>query len=125
MMRRSLIITVVVLLLLVLGFVYFAVDPASSDVFPRCTFLTLTGYKCPGCGSQRAIHVLLNGDVAGAFRYNAMLLVAIPWIALCLFAESRRTRDPRLYARLNAPLLIWLFLVMVLLWWLLRNIFNW
>ena len=23
------------------------------------------------------------------------------------------------------PLLIWLFLAMVLIWWLLRNIFNW
>ena len=54
-----------------------------------------------------------------------MLFVAIPWIVLCLYAESRRTRDPRLYARLNAPLLIWLFLAMVLIWWLLRNIFNW
>ena len=88
-------------------------------------YAPLTGYKCPGCGTQRAIHALLHGDVAGAFRYNALLLVAIPWIALCLYAESRRLRNPRLYALLNAPLLIWLFLAMVLLWWLLRNIFDW
>ena len=124
-MRRSLVITVVIALLLVFGFIYFAVDPASSNVFPCCTFLTLTGYKCPGCGSQRAIHALLHVDVAGAFKYNAMLLVSIPWIALCLYAESQRVRNPRLYVRLNAPLLIWLFLAMVLIWWLLRNIFNW
>ena len=124
-MRRSLIIIVAIALLLVFGFIYFALDPASSSAFPRCTFLSLTGYKCPGCGSQRAIHALLHGDIVGAFKYNAMLLVSIPWIALCLYAESRRTRDPRLYARLNAPLLIWLFLAMVLIWWLLRNIFNW
>ena len=124
-MRRSLVITIVIALLLVFGFIYFAVDPASSNVFPRCTFLTLTGYKCPGCGSQRAIHALLHGDVAEAFKYNAMLLVSIPWIALCLYAESQRVRNPRLYVRLNAPLLIWLFLAMVLIWWLLRNIFNW
>lgn len=124
-MRRSLIIIVAIVLLLVFGFIYFALDPASSSAFPRCTFLSLTGYKCPGCGSQRAIHALLHGDIEGAFKYNAMLLVSIPWIALCLYAESRRIRDPRLYARLNAPLLIWLFLAMVLIWWLLRNIFNW
>ena len=124
-MRRSLVITVGIALLLVFGFVYYALDPASSGVFPRCSFLTITGYKCPGCGSQRAIHALLNGDVAGAFRYNALLLIAIPWIALCLFAETQRTRRPQLYAKLNAPLLIWLFLAMVLTWWLLRNIFNW
>ncbi len=124
-MRRSLVITVVIVLLLAFGFIYYAIDPATSTVFPRCTFLTLTGYKCPGCGSQRAIHALLNGDIKGALGYNAMLIVAIPWIALCLFAEGQRTRRPRLYERLNAPLLIWLFLVAVLAWWLLRNIFNW
>ncbi len=124
-MRRPLIILLVAAFLLVLGLVYYALDPSSSTLFPRCTFLSLTGYKCPGCGSQRAVHALLHGDLAAAFRYNALLLIAIPWIALCLFAESRRTRTPRLYARLNAPLLIWLFLAMVLIWWLLRNIFNW
>ena len=124
-MRRPLIILLVAALLLVLGLVYYALDPSSSTLFPRCTFLSLTGYKCPGCGSQRAVHALLHGDLAAAFRYNALLLIAIPWIALCLSAESRRTRNPRLYARLNAPLLIWLFLAMVLIWWLLRNIFNW
>lgn len=124
-MRRSLVIVLVLAALLVIGVIYFALDPSTSGLFPRCTFLSLTGYKCPGCGTQRAIHALLHGDVAGAFKYNALLLVAIPWIALCLYAESRRLRNPRLYARLNAPLLIWLFLAMVLLWWLLRNIFNW
>lgn len=124
-MRRSLVIVLVLAALLVIGVIYFALDPSTSGLFPRCTFLSLTGYKCPGCGTQRAIHALLHGDVAGAFKYNALLLVAIPWIALCLYAESRRLRNPRLYARLYAPLLIWLFLAMVLLWWLLRNIFNW
>ena len=124
-MRRSLIIVLIVVVLLLFGFIYYAVDPSASTIFPQCTFLQFTGYKCPGCGSQRAFHALLHGDIGTAFRYNAMLIIAIPWIALCLYAESRRTRNPRLYARLNAPLLIWLFLVMVLLWWLLRNIFNW
>ena len=125
MRLRPLVIVLAVVLLLALGPIYFALDPSQSSIFPHCPYLELTGYKCPGCGSQRAFHALLHGDVAEAFRYNAMLFVAIPWIVLCLYAESRRTRDPRLYARLNAPLLIWLFLAMVLIWWLLRNIFNW
>lgn len=124
-MRRSLIIILVLAALLVFGFIYYALDPSQSSAFPHCTFLTLTGYKCPGCGSQRAIHALLHGDVAEAFRYNAMLLISIPWIALCIYAESQRTRNPRLYFRINAPLLILLYLAMVLIWWLLRNIFNW
>jgi Protein of unknown function (DUF2752). len=124
-MRRSLIILLVIAALLVFGFIYYALDPTQSGLFPRCGFLTLTGYKCPGCGSQRAIHALLHGDVVAAFKYNALLFISVPWLALCFYAESQRTRNPRLYVRLNAPLLIWLFLAMVLLWWLLRNIFNW
>lgn len=124
-MRRSLILVVAITLLLVFGFIYYALDPSTSGAFPQCYFLSLTGYKCPGCGCQRAVHALLHGDVAGAFRYNAFLMVAIPWIALSLFAESRRTRNPRLYARLNPELLMWLLLAAALIWWILRNIFDW
>ncbi len=124
-MRRLLVIVLAVALLLVFGSIYYALDPSQSGFFPRCVFHELTGYKCPGCGTQRAVHALLHGDVAAALRYNAILLIAVPWIVLCLYAESQRTRNPRLYDRLNAPLLIWLFLVLVLIWWLLRNIFNW
>ncbi len=124
-MRRTLIIILAIAALLVFGIIYYALDPSQSGMFPRCTFLTLTGYKCPGCGSQRAIHALLHGDVVGAFKYNALLLISIPWIALCLYAETQRTRNPRLYTRINAPQLMWFFLITVLLWWLLRNIFNW
>lgn len=124
-MRRTLVIILAIAALLLFGFIYYALDPSSSAAFPKCGFLTLTGYKCPGCGSQRAIHALLNGDVAAAFRYNAMLFIAAPWILLCLFAETQRVRNPRLYARLHPSLLIWLFLATILAWWLLRNIFNW
>jgi len=124
-MRRLLVIVLAVALLLVFGSIYYALDPSQSGFFPRCVFHEFTGYKCPGCGTQRAVHALLHGDVAAALRYNAILLIAVPWIVLCLYAESQRTRNPRLYDRLNAPLLIWLFLALVLIWWLLRNIFNW
>lgn len=124
-MRRSLLLVVALAVALVLGFIYYALDPATSDAFPRCPFLSFTGYKCPGCGSQRAVHALLNGDVAGAFRFNALLMLAVPWMGLCLFAESRRTRNPRLYARLNPELLMCVFMALTLMWWLLRNIFDW
>ena len=124
-MRSTLLLLAVIVVAVLLALVYFALDPASSELFPKCAFLELTGYKCPGCGSQRAMHALLNGDVGTAFRYNAMLFISVPWLALCIYAESQRVRNPRLYLRLNSQLLIWLFLAMVLLWWLLRNIFNW
>ena len=128
MIRRGalvLVIIVAVALLMLFGAIYYAYDPSSSSAFPRCSFLSLTGYKCPGCGSQRAIHALMHGDFAGAFRYNALLLVSIPWVAYCLFAETQRVRNPRLYVRLNSHFVIWLFFIAVMLWWVLRNVFNW
>ena len=124
-MRRSLIIVAVLALLLVIGFIYYALDPTTSGIFPRCPFLTLTGYKCPGCGSQRAFHALLNGEVAAAFRYNAMLFISVPCVALLLLIESLRTSKPRLYLRINTPLLSGAFLALILGWWLMRNIFDW
>ncbi|MBQ9556004.1 MAG: DUF2752 domain-containing protein [Muribaculaceae bacterium] len=124
-MRRSLVMALVALVLLAFGFIYFALDPSSSSLFPQCVFLSLSGYKCPGCGSQRAIHALLHGHVVEAFKFNALLLISIPWLAFCLFAETQRVRNPRLYVRLNPPLLMWLFLALVVIWWVLRNIFDW
>ena len=124
-MYRKITIIVIAVALLVLGVVYYVADPSQSSLFPRCNFLMLTGYKCPGCGSQRAVHALLHGDVAAAFKYNALLFIAVPWIIVCLYAEFMRTRVPRLYARLFAPVAIWSSLAVVLLWWLLRNIFGW
>lgn len=124
-MRRILALLFTLAVLLVLGVVYYALDPGSSAFFPRCGFLTLTGYKCPGCGSQRAIHSLLHGDVAAAFKYNAMLFISAPFLVVWVYAETQRLRNPRRYARLQSTTLVCLFLIAVLLWWLLRNIFNW
>ena len=76
--------------------VYFALDPARHP-FPRCMFLTLTGWQCPGCGSQRALHALLHGDIASAWALNPLMLVELPVIALVFIAES----DPRRFRRLH------------------------
>ncbi len=124
-MRRLLLLVVAIAVLLVFGFIYYALDPSTTGIFPRCGFLSLTGYKCPGCGGQRAVHALLRGDVVAAFKFNPILMIAIPWIVFCLFVESRRTRNPRLYARFNPDLLLLVLLALIFVWWLLRNIFNW
>lgn len=44
---------------------YFIFDPAVTRWAPKCMFRVLTGYDCPGCGSQRALHALLHADMAG------------------------------------------------------------
>lgn len=105
--------------------IYLLFDPSNSRFFPKCPFLMLTGLKCPGCGSQRAIHALLCGDILSAFRYNALLVISLPIILLYGIAELLRTRYNALYRKLNSPTAIWAIFVIVVLWWILRNIFNW
>ena len=83
------------------GTAYFALDPATNAIFPRCPFLTLTGLKCPGCGSQRAIHCLLHADIRGAAAYNFLLVASLPAVALLLVGELVRKRRPGFYAAVN------------------------
>lgn len=99
-------------------FVYAAFDPARMAVFPRCPFFRLTGFRCPGCGSQRALHQLLHGDFATALSYNAFLVLVlvgfIGWMALQNFVKPIEKR------RVG-----YLLVIVVALWTVLRNIFGW
>lgn len=125
-MRRK--VTIIVLLSVVLVtalVVYFLFDPATTT-FPRCPFLMLTGWQCPGCGSQRAIHSLLHLDIVAAWRYNALLVLSIPYLLLLVVAEwGGARRESRLYRALNREWLIWSYFALVIAWWVARNIFDW
>lgn len=45
-------------------------------VVPSCPTFAATGVHCPGCGSTRATHLLLNGAFVSALRHNAVLVLA-------------------------------------------------
>ncbi len=50
-----------------------------------CPLWRATGLYCPGCGVSRMCLRLLRADLAGAFRANPLLLLALPALAgLCL-----------------------------------------
>jgi hypothetical protein len=53
-------------------------DPATSGVFPPCPVHYLTGWYCPGCGSLRAIHQLLHGNLAAAWAMNPLTIALLP-----------------------------------------------
>lgn len=118
-MRRSVRIAICVAAVL-LAAVYFVFDPARTP-FPRCPFLAVTGLKCPGCGSQRAVHSLLHLDLSAAWHYNALLVVSLPYLALLLVAG----RGGTLYRRLNRSGLVLAYAAAAVLWWILRNIYGW
>ena len=111
-MRRTLIIVLVIALLLAFGCIYYALDPSSSTLFPRCTFLTLTGYKCPGCGTLRGVHHLLHLRFSAAWDMNPLMIVMMPLI-VALLAWPRLSRN--LVVGVSAA-------GVIVVYWLLRNI---
>lgn len=120
-MKKYIFPAIVALLLIT---VYFILNPSDSALFPKCPFLALTGLKCPGCGSQRAIHSLLNLDIVSALRYNGLLVISIPVIILYLYAEINRNRKAGLYSHMHSQFIIWCIFVIVITWWILRNILD-
>jgi len=57
-----------------------AFDPATSGIFPPCPVHYLTGWYCPGCGSLRAIHQLLHGDLRAAWALNPLTVILLPFL---------------------------------------------
>lgn len=89
---------------------------------PKCLFHTITGMKCPGCGSQRAVHALLNGDIRAAWDYNALIVAGVIPAALYIYAEITRVRRPKLYATLNSLPAVIIVAVVIVAWGVGRNL---
>ena len=66
--------------------IYKTFNPATG-LFPKCPFKQVTGLQCPGCGSQRAVHHLLNAEIKQAFALNPLLVIAIPYLVVGFFFE--------------------------------------
>jgi len=69
------------LVVVVAGAMLFWFDPSEFHFYPVCFFHRTTGLLCPGCGGLRALHQLLHGHVAAAFRFNPMLVLSLPLAA--------------------------------------------
>ena len=75
----------------ILLFVYRNFDPDGNHFFPGCLWRRLTGLECAGCGVQRAIHSVLNGQFKTAFFLNAYAFVVCPvWLIWYCVPKLRR-----------------------------------
>ncbi|MDD3788375.1 MAG: DUF2752 domain-containing protein [Petrimonas sp.] len=104
--------------------IFYVFDPQTQPFFPKCPFLAATAYKCPGCGSQRAIHALLHLQVSEAFRQNAFMILLIPYalfgIYLAFFGGKKRfPKAERLFFGKWAAVAWGVF---ILVFWVGRNI---
>ncbi len=77
------------------GVLFYSSDsPQVTRFYPPCPVHALTGYDCPGCGTQRAVHQLLNGNIASAWHCNPLTLIAIPYATLGLLVQYQGNRHP-------------------------------
>jgi hypothetical protein len=106
-----------------LAVLFFVLDPARHSIFPRCIFNSITGYYCPGCGSQRAIHSLLHLRLMDVVSYNflflpAALLIMYHYLHPLLNRKFGLKFPNILYHKLTP----WIIFLVVILFWILRNI---
>ena len=110
--------------MLVGGVVLYLYSPESLRI-PRCPFLQLTGWQCPGCGSLRGIHALLHGNIVRVLQLNVMLIPALLYLALLMMLELTRphsVRAERLYRRFSGRIASWIIFVLIVVWGIGRNL---
>ncbi|MEU5696138.1 DUF2752 domain-containing protein [Actinosynnema sp. NPDC020468] len=101
------------------------VDPTRPGSFlPPCPLYFLTGIQCPACGSTRMVYSLIHGDLAGAWHYNAvMLVVGLPllaWLWARWFLAARAGRpNPPVSRKVGVPVV-----VAAVVWMLARNLVS-
>lgn len=111
--------------MLVGGVVLYLYSPENLRI-PRCPFLQLTGWQCPGCGSLRGIHALLHGDLGRVLQLNVMLIPALLYLALLVLLELTRPqsmRAERLYHRFSGRTASWIIFALIIVWGVGRNLF--
>lgn len=106
--------------------VLYFLNPVDYAFMPKCVLKAITGYNCPGCGFQRALHATLHGNFADAVHYNFFLLVGLPYLLavfisdLILKGEARRRWQRVTHSRF----LLLGYVALALIWWVVRNLLG-
>lgn len=109
----SLGVTVISILFCIVALIFLYLwSPQDFLWFPKCPFLSLTGYKCPGCGSLRAMHALLHFHFIEAIKLNPLMIISIPIILSLLLSNKIR------FSRFTGKFI----LIITLSWWIFRNL---
>ena len=120
--------SILALLALLVGFVYYWIDPSKYLIMPKCPIKLLTRLNCPGCGFQRALHAALHGYFVEAIHYNLFLLVAIPITCLwflngIVIERTSKWQSKKKLLKMNR-MLIYTYIACYFCWFIVRNIYN-
>jgi hypothetical protein len=114
--------------IIAVGSVFFLFNPVTARFYPKCMFHEMTGLYCPGCGSTRALHCLLHGELREALHDNALAVIALPLVGVMVLRRSLRRRPPVQTSSFR-PIWIVAFLAVIVAFGVLRNVpcrpFSW
>ena len=120
---KRLIFVVVFSIITIILYSLYIFDPWGSSFYPPCPFHGLTGLYCPGCGSLRALHKLLHFQITGAFDYNPLMVLSIPFLLYSFFSYMLFIFTGRQFPKVFIPsIYIWILLGIVILFGIFRNI---
>lgn len=106
-----------------LACIYLFINPSEVDFLPKCPLYFTTGLYCPGCGSQRATHQLLNLNIAGVLQQNLLYFFGIiVFIYHYSIVGMHHFFKKDYYNYLNHPKTPIIILIFVILFWVFRNI---
>ena len=66
--------------------ILYPVNPQTGLSFLQCPCHQLSGIHCPGCGTLRAVHSLLHGNIGDALGFNALTVLSLP-LLFAMFVE--------------------------------------
>ncbi|MBR9845165.1 MAG: DUF2752 domain-containing protein [Algicola sp.] len=102
---------------------YFFINPSEFNFFPKCPLYSYTGIYCAGCGSQRAIHQIVNGNIITGIRHNYLLILVFGVLSYKAGLYVLNNVYNKTYNDLlHKPIATKIILILVLIFWALRNI---
>lgn len=96
-----------------------------EQMVPPCSFYTLTGYYCPGCGGTRAVIALLQGRFFLSLYYHPF----VPYMAsYYVLYEISHTLDLITHGKVRGmrfcPSYFYIGIALILLQWVGKNYFK-
>ena len=114
------------IILVLLGIIYYFVNPSLKGHPIQCPWHLLTGTQCPACGSQRALNALVHGHLGQALSYNYFFILSIPYALVAVLVSWYNFGHSLDGLKRIAfhPITLKAYVILFFAWWIARNVLN-
>lgn len=109
------------ILILMIWFSYFGYSEYFENKY-ICTFKSITGLMCPGCGGTRAIVFLMHGDILKSIIYHpcVILFVALYIHFMVLFFFRLHISENIENKKIKADYYVYIFIAVLIIQWIFK-----